>query len=350
MSKFNINDAVFGSGEYYGFNEKQITLPYLSPGCVFSVTVNGTSISIPYSISLNNTLSLIKSALLAVSGVGNVFTNSTNPVVISVLSNIDGVILDITNLSLVCNGNPIHCIDISEISPLKEKACISLCQPLEVAIDLDPLIDAIKEKKDYELVVLCDVATGNPVIQTYTFDDSGLLVQTNINPDGSLFLGAVGKCPNKNYGITSKAWFCINNTETASREDIVDFETNTTVGVLWRDITGSVIPVPLSGTYTIGACELKRIFISDQNLPITDSTPLQLTIPVNANLAEIQPQGCDVRYRFLLPVTTGKVIGNYTRLELESLSEIQNFNVIALTGQSGVIHVDYFFEPNLYNN
>lgn len=350
MSKFNINDAVFGSGEYYGFNEKSITLPYLSSGCTFSVTVNGVSVSVAYSTSLSNTLSLIKTALLAVSGVSDVVINGISPITISILSSVDGAILEITDTSLVCNGNPIYCVDVIEVSPLKEKACINICEPIEATIDLAPLVDAIKEKKDYELVVLCDAATGNPVIQTYTFDDSGLLVQTNINPDGSLFLGTVGKCPNKNYGITSKQWFCLSGIDTISREDIVDFETNTTVGVLWRDMSGAILPAPTIGTYTIGVCSLERIFISDDEIAINDATPIQLAVPANANLAEIQPQGCDVRYRFLLPVTSGKVIGNYTRLELESLSEIQNFNAIALSGQSGVVHIDYFFEPNLYNN
>jgi len=308
MSKFNINDAVFGSGEYYGFNEKQITLPYLSTGCVFNVTVNGTAISIPYSTSLSNTLSLIKTALLAVVGVGGVVTNGTNPVVISILSNVDGAVLEVENLALVCNGNSICCADINEVSPLKEKACLNVCESNTTPIDFTPVVDAIKEKKDYELVVLCDVATGNPVIQTYTFDDSGLLVQTNINPDGSLFLGSVGKCPNKNYGITSKDWFCVNGTETVSREDIVDFETNTTVGILWRDINGDVVSAPANGTFTVGVCSVSyNKIVNGEVTFLPQGGAIATTFNGNSvsdvMVTNLTPNIIEIKYSTLFPVS-----------------------------------------------
>lgn len=167
--------------------------------------------------------------------------------------------------SVVLNTYTIHNLDCEDLSNQIYDTAPSFdieydcecndCPP--PAPDYTPIIDAIKDKKDYELLVLCDVVTGNPVIQTYTFDDTGLLVQANYNVDGTPFAGTIGKCPNKNYGITSKQWFCITATQqTVSREDIVDFETNTTVGILWRDIDGVIVTAPASGTFTVGVCSV----------------------------------------------------------------------------------------------
>lgn len=122
------------------------------------------------------------------------------------------------------------------------------------------LIQTIKDKKDFELIIMCDEATGNPIVVKYSFDDTGELTVTKTDAVTELpFTGTLSKCPNKNYGITSKEWFCLNGTDKITREDIVDFDTNTTVTSIWRDITGAVITTPVTGTYVQGPCDIQEL-------------------------------------------------------------------------------------------
>ena len=251
MSKFNINDAVFGSGVYYGFNEKSITLPYLSNGCIFSVEINGITVSVAYSISLSNTLGLIKTAILSIPDISSVHINGISPITISILSGVDGQFLSVENLSLICNGSPVYCIDVNEISPLKEKACLSTCA--EAPIDFSPLIDAIKEKKDYEPILLCDETTGNPVVVTYSYDDNGYLAFTQQNIDGTPFLGNAVKCDDITYD-REIIDICVNGVQWTK---VLVFDASLPTGVLatiFIDNNNAVQPAPIS--YTLGICEV----------------------------------------------------------------------------------------------
>lgn len=100
------------------------------------------------------------------------------------------------------------------------------------------------------------------------------------------------------------------------------------------------------GTVTGG----RTVISPGEVIPFDDSAPILLSIPTGATLAEISTEGGAVRW-----TTTGVDPDNSTgtghrttdwgRIELESASEVNNFKLIGLPGQSGTIYVEYFSLP-----
>lgn len=99
-----------------------------------------------------------------------------------------------------------------------------------------------------------------------------------------------------------------------------------------------------------GATAARMALAPAQVIPFTDAAPMMLAPPAGATLAEISTEGGAVRW-----TTSGTAPDNGTfyghrttdwgRIELESSSEIANFQLIGLPGQSGTIYVEYFSLP-----
>jgi len=85
-----------------------------------------------------------------------------------------------------------------------------------------------------------------------------------------------------------------------------------------------------------------REYINEQLINFTDAVTFSLTIPTDANHAELQIIGGDVLWGY---GNNTKVLRNESYLELESLSELQNFSCIGGAGQSGQVVVHYFSVP-----
>lgn len=216
------------------------------------------------------------------------------------------------------------------------------------------VMDCPSSSLDVEKTILCDVGGDKILVEVSYIDGVRQPVvyfnlNTNSNYTGNPATDLV-VCPDielESDGLP----YCL----TATNETIIGYSVKQngepTGVVYWTNIDGVAIPAPATGTYTFGACTISQIrtFLGDDLLSVDDVTQVTLTPPVGANLAEIQSQGIDLRYSFNGFINGGKVISNFTRLELESLSEIVNVSFLSFTG-TGNVHIDYFFEPNLINN
>lgn len=223
-------------------------------------------------------------------------------------------------------------ITINSLFARLEKICCQLNQLLEAANNSNPIgnsctnpsnvvlcelpqiLDAINKKKDFEPLVLCDITNGNPIIVTYTFDDSGELSIEKKDIDGNIFTGQIGKCPTKNYGITSKEWFCINGTDNIAREDIVNLDDNSPIASLWRDMAGNIIPAPAIGTYTAGICNIE---ICQPSISSAYANNLS-TLQTFHNFSITKPKCCEVQ------ITTS--IGNFILNKEISFYSSSDFN------------------------
>lgn len=217
-------------------------------------------------------------------------------------------------------GSPIQAIPTITLN----KVVSSICNTADITT---PIVDAINKKKDFEPLVLCDISNGEPVIVTYEYDDTGLLVFTQQNPDGTPFLGTPGKCPSKNYGITSKEWFCLTATQTnITREDIVDLDTSTPIASLWRDEIGTVIPAPTAGTFTVGVCTLPIACLP--TISEAFGNDLSTLLPSN-NFSIQKPTCCKIK----ITTSVGSFhvledIGAYTTSDFDCTITITNVEIV----------------------
>lgn len=106
----------------------------------------------------------------------------------------------------------------------------------------------------------------------------------------------------------------------------------------------------------IQALSQRRTALAGAVLPFNDAKLVQLQPPtVGAGLtviAEISVEGGSVRF-----TTDGQEPKNITfyghrqgdgsRIELESSSEVTNFRLVGLPGESGTLYVEYFSVPSL---
>lgn len=130
-------------------------------------------------------------------------------------------------------------------------------EPQEVVINSDcdnPVFVTIcqNDAGEFDPILLCDEATGLPVIAIVTYSETGIPTTALYNLDGSAFTGTPAKCSSDDLEL-SKNPFCIDGVDFV-RVDVVDPE-NTTAPVsssFWQDITGAVVGDP-----TIGATEVK---------------------------------------------------------------------------------------------
>ena len=383
-------EIVVGTGTYIGYNEQEITLPELEAGCVFSATINGVSISIPFNSTHNQTMLDIASAISGVTNIGHVdldglspnetIANHVLPLVykrIRYTSSVNGALISISNVSLVCGGSNIQVCVNPKVGNLREIGAINVIsnppinQPVDGgSVDIQECCNNTVElsrgdsctnplfvkncSPDIEKTILCDVG-GDKILVEISYVDGVRqpIVYWNINTN-SAYTGNPATdlvvCPDielESDGLP----YCLTSTNETVIGYTVKQNGEPTGVVYWTNIEGATIPAPATGTYTFGACTINQIrtFLADDLLSVDDVTQVTLTPPTGANLAEIQPQGIDLRYSFNGFTNGGKVISNFTRLELESLSEIVNVSFLSLTG-TGNVHIDYFFEPNLINN
>ena len=114
---------------------------------------------------------------------------------------------------------------------------------------------------------------------------------------------------------------------------------------------GSITPASTTSTTTTSTTTTSsvRTITGSQAINVSDSTPSTLTVPANTNLAEIQVQGGDAYFTIntagTLP-TNGRLIEQNGTIELESLAEITAFQIMAVSGSSVKIVIDYFNLPS----
>ena len=140
---------------------------------------------------------------------------------------------------------------LSELNNKTKKGFHDLCCKLDA-------LNSSNAIKDYEIFIACDSITKNPVIISYAYDSTGTLLILQTNVDGTPFIGTVTKCIDKDYELSTKEWFCLNNTDTISRVDIFIDGVNQNTPI-WQDITGATISAPTVGTYTVGVCNINTL-------------------------------------------------------------------------------------------
>ena len=128
---------------------------------------------------------------------------------------------------------------------------ISSCeQPVKVEI-------CANSSGEYDPILLCDAATGNPVIATIGFDETGAFTSTLHNIDGSAFTGAAVKCDSNDLELNNVP-ICVDGVQ-FNRIDIVDPSTTpaSVSGSIWQDITGAVVadPTPTATEVKQGVCQ-----------------------------------------------------------------------------------------------
>ena len=149
-----------------------------------------------------------------------------------------------------CNGN----------AQLVDGARVAINHPVYICPNqIGEIVTAIEEKRDYEPMVFCDELTGNPVILTFTYDNSGFLEITLQNPDGTPFVGNIVRCPGGvDYDLSQVFFFCDSSDQTTViRRDI--FQDGVFVSSVWTDLVGSVIPAPDPGDLVAGACSVSPV-------------------------------------------------------------------------------------------
>ena len=136
------------------------------------------------------------------------------------------------------------------------------------------LDNASASNNDYEIFMACDTVTGDPVIVSYAFDNTGVLTITYTTINGTPFIGTVEKCPSIDYELTNFQWFCHNTIGQISRTDLyIDGVFNS---YIWQDITGNIITPPVVGDYFVGLCNtqtLNQLTCND----VINNTPGSLT-------------------------------------------------------------------------
>lgn len=101
-----------------------------------------------------------------------------------------------------------------------------------------------------------------------------------------------------------------------------------------------ISPPPPSGSVSP---PVPRLEIGTEVIAFNDATVLTLTPPTGAVVAELQVQDGDIQFRFAVsPISDGIWIPNGHPAELESADEIQKFQFIGKTGNSGKVIVHYF--------
>lgn len=119
--------------------------------------------------------------------------------------------------------------------------------------------------KDYEPVIGYNPTTGELVISTYGYNADGTFTISNTNPDGTPYTGPTPIRGEKDFELSTKEWFCVNNTDSVSRVDI--FIDGILTSSIWQSLDGTIIPAPTSGNYTPGICNT-----SIQSYPLRDVT------------------------------------------------------------------------------
>ena len=119
--------------------------------------------------------------------------------------------------------------------------------------------------KDYETNIAYNPLTNELVIVSFMYDAAGVLTVVNTNVDGTPYTGPAPVRGPKDYELSTKEWFCVNNTTTVSRVDI--FVDGVFTSSFWQSLAGVVIAAPTAGTYTPGACVAKT-----QSVPLRDIT------------------------------------------------------------------------------
>ena len=119
---------------------------------------------------------------------------------------------------------------------------------------LDKTGTSSTSSKDYELFIGCDALTGNPVIVSYGYDATGALTISYTNIDGTPASNNVVACTQGvDYELTDFQWFCDKvSQESVSRTDL--YTNGVFTNHIWQDLNGNVIPTPIAGNLTVGAC------------------------------------------------------------------------------------------------
>ena len=92
-----------------------------------------------------------------------------------------------------------------------------------------------------------------------------------------------------------------------------------------------------------------REYISSETISYSGVSNYTLTVPANAQIAEMQIQGGSIKYAYDVgSVTDGIILGNGQFLELESNDEMQKFKFTTSSGGSGKLVV-FYFNTNIPN-
>lgn len=125
----DVKDMSLGTGTYYGFQEKQIDIPFMEAGDRFSAIINGFSLNIPYFTDLITTIDGIALAIKSAPDIRDTFTSTpsvsygytiNSPVPIRIQSDVDGQEITILNPIITKADTSVIPLNVSIVSPLKE--------------------------------------------------------------------------------------------------------------------------------------------------------------------------------------------------------------------------------------
>jgi len=105
----------------------------------------------------------------------------------------------------------------------------------------------------------------------------------------------------------------------------------------------------MSQNITLNNRPLDREYITGETIAYNGSSTYTLTVPTNAQIAEMQIQGGAIKYSYdVSSVTNGIILGNGQFLELESNDEMMKFIFTPSNGGSGKLVV-FYFNTNIPN-
>lgn len=136
-----------------------------------------------------------------------------------------------------------------------------LSQAVHTAPGTALMVKLCPSAQDREMVVLCDVDGTKVAVQNVTPIDAPLGTAPIFETwrlDGTVWVGIAADlkdCGAEHVDVTAAQWFCQAG-QSISRTDFWDVAANPRVllGSLWQDASGTTIPAPTAGTYTVGEC------------------------------------------------------------------------------------------------
>lgn len=109
--------------------------------------------------------------------------------------------------------------------------------------------------------------------------------------------------------------------------------------------------IPINPQWTASNSSEKRSVISNEIIAFSSASASSLTVPINADHAEIEVQNGSIRFMIgsSPSVLSGKRRADGQIIELESIDELNGFSFIGMNGNFGQLVIHYF-SHNLRND